>query len=187
MVSESGAADDAPEALGGMLLRAWLGYRRRLQRMLADAGFEDREYFDAYVVRLVAAEPGMTVSRLGEQMRTSRQAASKLVAGLVERGHLVLENSATSGREKTVRATPRSLAHLETLRQARGEIDAEIRARLGDQALQAVRDLYDLLADPDRPRPADLWRQVQTRASLLDLDDDHPDHATREVAAQTPR
>jgi DNA-binding MarR family transcriptional regulator len=171
---EGEGAGGRPQALGGMLLRAWLGYRRRLQRMLADAGFEGSEYFDAHVVRLVAAEPGMTVSRLGDQMRTSRQAASKLVVGLVERGHLILENSATSGREKAVRATPRSLAHLEALRRARGEIDAEIRARLGDQALQTVQDLYDLLVDPDQPRPADLWREVQTRATLLDLDDNQP-------------
>ncbi|MEE1782147.1 MarR family winged helix-turn-helix transcriptional regulator [Streptomyces sp. SP17BM10] len=156
-------------AVGPQLLRSWLGYRRRVEERLAAAGFADRRLPNGVILRLCATDDEMTVSRIGRELDISRQGASKQVGELVVEGYLVLEQSPDDGREKFVRPTPAALVFLRSFDQARREVDEEIRARLGDEALDALSALFDLLADPDDGR-VNVWREARARAALLGLD-----------------
>ncbi|MEU6332740.1 MarR family winged helix-turn-helix transcriptional regulator [Streptomyces sp. NPDC047049] len=159
-------------ALGPQLLRSWLGYRRRIERKLAASGFTDRRLPDGMILRLCVANEELTVSRIGREMQISRQGASKLVADLCERGFLSLEKSSGDGREKIVRPTPDAIAFLRAFREARREVDEEIREHLGDEAVRALAALTALLAEPSGEwRTGDIWREVRARSSLLDLGD----------------
>ncbi|MEV6568582.1 MarR family winged helix-turn-helix transcriptional regulator [Streptomyces kronopolitis] len=171
MVAHFSDGSGAP-ALGPQLLRSWIGYRRRVEQKLASSGFTDRRLPDGMLLRLCVAHEGLTLTRIGREMQISRQGASKLVADLCERGFLSLEKSPGDGREKIVRPTPEARAFLQAFRAARREVDEEIREQLGAEAVQALTALTELLGEPSGAwRSGDIWREVRSRSSLLDLGD----------------
>ncbi|MCF3172023.1 MarR family transcriptional regulator [Streptomyces sioyaensis] len=161
---------DSGLALGPQLVRSWFGYRRRVEERLAATGFTEKRLPNGALLRLCAREDEMTVSRIGRELEISRQGASKQVAELCEQGYLTLEKSPGDGREKFVRPTPSALAFLRSFDQARREVDADIRAQLGSESLDALSALFALLAEPGETR-VDIWREARARATLLGLGD----------------
>jgi len=162
---------NATPAIGPQLVRAWLGYRRRLNERLAAEGFDDQRFPEALVVRLGRAEGGMTVSQLGRELAITRQGASKLVAALALRGYVTLERSPDDGREKVVRATERARARLAAEQRARRALDLEIRRELGDEVVDALGVLAEYLGDPaDGTAVRDLMRRIGGRLGLGDFD-----------------
>ncbi|MFG2398046.1 MarR family winged helix-turn-helix transcriptional regulator [Streptomyces lydicus] len=161
---------DSAIALGPQLLRSWLGYRRRVEERLAANGFAEKRLPNGALLRLCAKDTEMTVSRIGRELEISRQGASKQVTELCEQGYLTLEKSPGDGREKYVRLTPDALAFLRSFDRARREVDEEIRAQLGSEALDALSALFTLLAEPGEAR-VNVWREARARATLLGLGD----------------
>jgi DNA-binding MarR family transcriptional regulator len=161
----SGTGTD-PVPLGDALHRAWTGYRRRVDEELAAAGFRDRSSPpDGRVLRLCGGGTPVTISEIGRELGITRQGASKIVAGLRDRGYVTLSPSPTDGREKIVTLTAHARAYLRARHAAAQRIEARLRRELGDQAFDSLHGLLEALAGQDRiefaeellREPAGLW------------------------------
>ena len=138
--------------LGAALRRAWLGYQLRLDAAMADAGFGDRRFPDGRVLRVCAGEAGSTISAIGRELGITRQGASKVVAELSDRGYVVVADSSSSKREKSVVLTPLGLDYLAHQRVAARAIEDELRAELGDATFAALGSLLAALDAGDEVR-----------------------------------
>jgi DNA-binding MarR family transcriptional regulator len=142
-----------------------VGYRRRVDEELAAAGFRDRSSPDGRVLRLCGVAAPVTISEIGRELGITRQGASKIVAGLRDRGYVTLSTSPTDGREKIVTLTAHARAYLRARHAAAERIEARLRHELGDQAFDGLHGLLDALAGQDRVafagerlrEPAGLW------------------------------
>jgi DNA-binding MarR family transcriptional regulator len=147
MTDGNGAPRPGQEMLGVALRRAQAGYRRRVDEELAAVGFTGRRFPDSRVL-LMCAEPGeITISDIGRQLEITRQGASKIVAGLRERGYLAVAPSPSDGREKILALTPRALEYLHAIRTAAEVIEANLRDELGGEGLAQFFRVLDLIAD----------------------------------------
>jgi len=105
---------------------------------MAEAGFGERKFPDGRVLRVCSVEGGSTIAAIGRELGITRQGASKVVAHLRDRGYVLVADSTTSKREKSVVLTPLGvdyLAHQSAVVQA---VEDELRAELGDAALAAL-------------------------------------------------
>jgi DNA-binding MarR family transcriptional regulator len=161
----TGETGTGPVPLADALHRAWTGYRRLVDEELAAAGFRDRSAPDRRVLRLCSGAEAVTISEIGRDLGITRQGASKIVAGLRDRGYVKLSPSPTDGREKIVTLTSHALAYLSAQRAAGQRIEAQLRRELGDHAFDALQRLLEVLgsehvtafADELEHQPAGLW------------------------------
>jgi DNA-binding MarR family transcriptional regulator len=137
--------------LGATLRRAWLGYQVRLDRAMAEAGFE-RRFPDGRVLRVCSGEAGSTISAIGREIDITRQGASKVVAHLRDRGYVAVADSMTSKREKSVVLTPRGIDYLALQSAAARAIEDEVRTELGEAAFCALGALLEALDAEDGVR-----------------------------------
>jgi DNA-binding MarR family transcriptional regulator len=157
-------------ALGAMLREAWIGYRRRLESELAEAGFSDRGFPDGRVLRLCAGAQDVTASEVGRRLGITRQGASKVVASLRRRGYVTLEPSQRSGREKLVRLTPRALHYLEAHRAAARKVERQLRDELGSEVYDAAMSVLGALRDPGHESLRDFLGVARSPAYRGDLE-----------------
>jgi DNA-binding MarR family transcriptional regulator len=161
----TGKTGTGPVPLADDLHRAWTGYRRRVDEELAAAGFRDRSSPDRRVLRLCGGREPVTISEIGRDLGITRQGASKIVAGMRDRGYVTLSPSPTDGREKIVTLTAHALAYLSAERAAGQRIEAQLRRELGDQAFDALQQLLEVLGSEHAQgfahelehQPAGLW------------------------------
>ena len=151
-------ADDV--GLGAALRRALVGYRRRLDKELAAAGFDDRRFPDGRVLRICSPSDEATISQIGRELGITRQGASKIVASLRDRRYLTLTSSPTDGREKVVTLTPRAIAYLAAHRRAVQALERQLRAEVGTEGFDSLHLLLDALGAGEQPRLSDYLRQV---------------------------
>jgi DNA-binding MarR family transcriptional regulator len=149
---DTSSVESTAVGLGAALRRAWLGYQLRLDAAMADAGFGDRRFPDGRVLRACAGEAGSTISAIGRELGITRQGASKVVAELSDRGYLVVADSSSSKREKSVVLTPLGLDYLAHQRVAARAIEDELRAELGDATFTALGSLLAALDAGDEVR-----------------------------------
>jgi DNA-binding MarR family transcriptional regulator len=155
----------SPVPLGDALERAWMGYRRRVEEELAAAGFRDRSSPDPRVLQLCNGAEPVTISEIGRDLGITRQGASKIVAGLRDRGYVTLSPSPTDRREKIVTLSPHARAYPSAQRAAGQRIESELRRELGAPPFGALRQLLDALgsqyaitfADELEHQPAGMW------------------------------
>ncbi|MGO8872627.1 MAG: MarR family winged helix-turn-helix transcriptional regulator [Acidimicrobiales bacterium] len=159
----TGARRAGQVGLGAALRRAWLGYQRRLDRAMAEAGFGAREFPDGRVLRLCSEPGGTTISDIGRQLGITRQGAGKAVGNLRERGYVSVAASATSGREKTVRLTPRAEEYLAARRRAARTIERQLRRELGDEAFVGLGQLLEALGGDEDRRMSAALREARAR------------------------
>ena len=138
--------------LGPALRRAWLGYQRRLDVAMVEAGFGQRRFPDGRVLRLCAGETGSTISAIGRELGITRQGAGKVVGQLGDSGFVTVADSVTSKREKAVTLTPRGVDYLHAQRAAAQEIEDELRAALGERGFLSLRAVLEELDDHDTTR-----------------------------------
>ena len=138
--------------LGPALRRAWIGYQVRLDRAMADAGFGERRFPDGRVLRLCSGQTGSTISAIGRELGITRQGASKVVGHLRDRGYVVVADSATSGREKSVTLTAIGNDYLQAQRAAARAIENELAATLGGEGLSGLFALLNALDDGEHVR-----------------------------------
>jgi DNA-binding MarR family transcriptional regulator len=111
-----------------------------------------------------------TVSQIGRELGITRQGASKIVASLQDRRYVTVSPSATDGREKIVKLTPRAVDYLAAQRKAAHAIESHIRTELGPEALSNVIRLGDALGGDDDPRMSDYLRQMRRVGGLSHSD-----------------
>lgn len=156
---------------GAALRRAWVGYQRRVNEALVWAGFDDRRFPDARVLRLCRRSGHMTVAQLGRELGITRQGAGKVIASLGERGYVSLRPSDRDGREKIIELTPRAQEFLAALRQATLRIDDELRAEVGAEAFEGLHRLLHALGNGGERRLDDALRQLAGIDILGSLED----------------
>jgi DNA-binding MarR family transcriptional regulator len=132
-------------ALGPALRRAWVGYQRRLDLQMAEAGFPDRGFPDGRVLRLCARSGEVTASEIGRELGITRQGAGKIVADLRERGYVTLGSSPGDARQKVISLTPRARDYLAAQRAAARRIEQELTEQVGTQALESLFVLLEAL------------------------------------------
>ncbi|HEX4220117.1 MAG TPA: MarR family transcriptional regulator [Acidimicrobiales bacterium] len=147
--------------LGGALRRAWIGYQRRLDEELAVAGFKDRGFPDGRVLRICSRSPEVTISQIGRQLGITRQGAGKIIASLRDRRYVTVDSSTTSGREKTVKLTPRAVNYLAAQRKAAREIEHQLRDEIGIEGFDSLIRFLDALGGDDQPRMSDFLGEVR--------------------------
>ena len=147
-----------PVTLGPALRHAWVGYQRRLDAAMADAGFTDRFFPDGRVLRM-CRDTETTISQIGRELAITRQGAGKIVAGLRDRGYVSIVTSPTSAREKTVVLTERAHEYLAAQRTAVRKIDSRLRKSLGPEGFTALARLLDLLGAGEDLRLRDYLRE----------------------------
>jgi DNA-binding MarR family transcriptional regulator len=155
------SSETSPTGLGPALRRAWLGYQRRLDSAMADAGFGERRFPDGRVLRLCSGQAGSTISAIGRELGITRQGAGKVVGHLRDRGYVAVTDSSTSKREKSVILTPRGSDYLQVQGAAARAIEDELRASLGETGFSG---LFDLLEALDDGGPARLRTYLQDSA-----------------------
>ena len=133
--------------LGPALRRAWIGYQRRLDIAMADAGFDERRFPDGRVLRLCSDPAGSTISNIGRELGITRQGAGKVVSHLQDRGYVSVADSPTSGREKAVTLTVLGIRYLAAQGDAARTIERQLRKELGEEPLAALHRLVHAL-DP---------------------------------------
>ena len=142
----------ASVGIGGALRRAWVGYQRRLDTAMADAGFGERKFPDGRVLRLCSGQAGSTISAVGRELGITRQGASKVVGHLRDRGYVAVADSETSKREKSVILTSRGIDYLRVQRAAARAIEDELRVALGGEQFSGLFTLLDALDNGEGER-----------------------------------
>ncbi len=60
--------------------QAWVGYRRRLDEEMREAGLGDHGFPGGRVLRICSQSADTTISQIGRELQITRQGASKIVA-----------------------------------------------------------------------------------------------------------
>jgi DNA-binding MarR family transcriptional regulator len=172
-VSEAGTQHERAVSLGPALRRDWVGYQRRLDMAMANAGFDERRVPDGRVLRVCSDPAGSTVSNIGRELGITRQGAGKVVSHLEDRGYVFVADSPRSGREKAVTLTVLGKKYLTAQRRAVRTIERQLRADLsttrhGDEALDILYQLLDVLDEGDGIR-----MRTYLRNTTVDLDAPH--------------
>ena len=153
-------AAEVEPGLGVALLRAWVGYRQRLDAELDAAGFTDRGIPDGRVLQICRRSGQTTISQIGRELGITRQGAGKIVTSLRDRGYVAVSDSVTDGREKVVTLTPRAQEYLTAHRAAARRIERQLHAELGANSIDALHRLLATLATDNQPRAADYLRRT---------------------------
>jgi DNA-binding MarR family transcriptional regulator len=161
-------AGDQP-GLGVALRQAWVGYRRRMDHELAEAGFGDRGFPDGRVLTICSKEGDVTISFIGRELGMTRQGASKLVASLRARGYVTLRPSKGDAREKLVALTPRAREFLRVQQQAARRIERSVASDIGGEAFDVLRRTLDLLGGDQQPRLRDYLKESRSRGGAAGL------------------
>jgi DNA-binding MarR family transcriptional regulator len=132
--------------LGAALRRALDGYRRQLNDDLAAAGFPDRRFPEGRVLVMCRGPEEITISEIGRRLDITRQGASKIVAGLRERGYVAVTPSPADGREKLVTLTPRAAEMLAVRARSAQRLEARLREEIGPEGLDQLFRALDLIA-----------------------------------------
>jgi DNA-binding MarR family transcriptional regulator len=108
------------------------------------------------VLRICAGPGETTISDIGRGLGITRQGASKIIAGMKDRGYVTVTPSEADGREKIITLTPRAVEFLTALHRASAAIEERVRQELGPEGTeQFVRSLNVLAAgeaEPAEPR-----------------------------------
>lgn len=148
---------------GDLLALARQSWVREMARRLEARGYADYRRSDAMAMRRLRRGP-VAIGQLGERLGITRQAARKLVDGLVQRGYVVVERDPTDARRLNAILTPHGSRYAEAMaevvealnRDLAGRVDpaqlqaadAVLRAAIADEALQAVARRVE---PPDAP------------------------------------
>jgi len=98
-----------------------------------------------YLVQRLLVAPA-AATELAAALGVTQQAVSKAVQELLALGHVEMVDDPADRRRKPVRLTSRGRAAVERARAARREVDARIRAALGDDRFdEAMADLVTML------------------------------------------
>jgi len=157
------SASRSPQTDLGQALRiAWWSYVHRIDTDMEAAGYPERRAAMNYVFALYAQPGPITISEMGRQFDVSRQAASKIVAELSQRGYVRAVASSTDQREKVVELTPKAIEHVTARLGAAAALDRAIRERVGgaglDQLYQALEAVGEVARGKAEFDPANFYR-----------------------------
>jgi DNA-binding MarR family transcriptional regulator len=135
---------------------------------MTDAGFA-RTLPDGRALRICARSSEPTISKIGRELGITRQGASKLIAGLRDRGYVTLRPSPADGREKLVELTPRAIDYLAAQRRAARNVERRLRAELGPDGFERLFPLLGAVGGDEQPRMGDYLRKAFDQSLLAPI------------------
>jgi DNA-binding MarR family transcriptional regulator len=139
-------ADRQPEITSGspdfavLVVGASAAAVRRLQSAAREAGLADMRPPYGYVIRALAAEE-LTLTGLAERLGISKQAAAKLVDEMEAGGYVRRAGDRLDRRRKRLLLAERGQEMLARALAASGQMEAELREELGDEAVDTARSV----------------------------------------------
>ena len=104
----------------------------------AELGFDDVSQADSDILVHLGAD-GISLSELARRRGITRQAVHQHVRGLVARGYVRLEDDPEDRRSKVVRRAARGAALDAALARIKRDMQGQVEAVLGPDALAALR------------------------------------------------
>ena len=139
--------------LAMLVLRAATEVVDGVQKGVAARGFDDvRPAHGFAFTRIAAADT--TVVDLAEHLGTTKQAASVLVAGLVDRGYLRREPDPRDSRARLLRLTDRGLACTRAAEEAAAEVVEAWTRELPGASMSALHAMLRRIVSPGPLRPS---------------------------------
>jgi DNA-binding MarR family transcriptional regulator len=127
----------------------------RLYERLAQRGYDDFRVAHGAVFQFLD-DDGTSVSELARRAQVSKQSIAELVAHLERRGYVERVEDPSDRRARPVRATAKGREVYAIARELMTEIEHELTATLGDDAVTTLRTLLAALqaalAAPPPPR-----------------------------------
>ena len=153
---------NASYRFGDLLALARVSWVSQMASGLAAMGYDDYRRSDAAVMRLLQRGP-MSIGRLGEATRVTRQAARKIVDGLERRGFATTARDESDSRQINVLLTDQGATYANAVRTVIKRLNRELCERVepadlagADTVLRAVladdhsRQLANQLPPPSR-------------------------------------
>ncbi|MGZ0152176.1 MarR family winged helix-turn-helix transcriptional regulator [Kribbella sp. WER1] len=131
--------------IGILLLLADQEFVRELREQLAAQGYEDQGRSDGFVFRTLADGP-TTITRLAERLEITKQGAGQIADDMVRRGYVERRPDPTDARARLLHLTDRGHATLSAARRFHRDYERRLRKRLGDDAVDALRDVLTEMA-----------------------------------------
>lgn len=145
--------------LGHLALFVGLAFAEEAQRALASHGLEGLRFSHGFVFQhLIDGE--RTVTELAARMEVTQQAASKVVAELLELGVVERVADEADARVRRIRLTRRGRAAVARTRDARAALMRKLEARHGKPAIDEARALLGAVLDDLGGAPAVRARRV---------------------------
>jgi DNA-binding MarR family transcriptional regulator len=134
-------------SIPALLRHARHTYGKAMRSALEEAGYDDIPANGLYVIGGLALDGDVPLGRLVKQLGISKQGAGQLVDTLVMRGYLSRMVDDNDRRQLVVALTDRGRAAAEIQARARDRVDAELVARVGEDAVRAARRSLGVLID----------------------------------------
>jgi DNA-binding MarR family transcriptional regulator len=146
MIDAKPRLDEIP--MPALLRHARTTYGAAMRRALAEAGYDDIPRNGLYVIGGLALGAGdVPLGQVIKELRISKQAAGQLVDTLVARGYLKRTVDEEDRRRLTVTLTERGQAAASVQMAARGKVDAELIASVGEDDVDRTRRTLAALID----------------------------------------
>jgi DNA-binding MarR family transcriptional regulator len=145
--------EDSGAAVAMLVLRAATQIIDGIQHGLAERGFADvRPAHGFAFVRISAG--GASMTEVASYLGVTKQAASKLVEQLVQRGYVTREDDPGDARSRLLRLTERGWACTRAAEQAAADTTGEWTRLLGAPAAGALQAALQAVVPPGPLRPA---------------------------------
>lgn len=136
-----------------LVLRAAAQVVEGIQRGLAERGFTDVRPMHGFAfVRISAGDA--TVVEVAQHLGVSKQAASRLVEQLAQRGYVTRKADPSDGRARLLRLTDRGWACTRAAEKAAADSANAWKEQLGDDAMAELQAALQVVVVPGRLRPA---------------------------------
>lgn len=145
--------DRAATDLAMLVLRAATEVVDGIQEGMAARGYDDLRPAHGFAFARIAAAD-TTVVDLAEHLGTTKQAASQLVAGLVDRGYVVREPDPRDARARLLRLTEAGQACTRAAEAAAADVVTGWNEELPRASLEALHAALRRVVTPGPLRPA---------------------------------
>ncbi|MFL6019795.1 MAG: MarR family winged helix-turn-helix transcriptional regulator [Gaiellaceae bacterium] len=129
---------DEPIPLARLLAMAYRDLIDNLHDRLRERGWQDVRPAFGFAL-LAAREAPITITGLAALMGTTKQAASKLAAAMIDAGYLVAGAGSDDGRQRPLRLSPEGTELLADVEDIYRELEAEWAKAIGASSLRRLR------------------------------------------------
>jgi DNA-binding MarR family transcriptional regulator len=141
--------------IGILVVLAEQEFVAELREYVARQGFDDQGRSDGFVFRTLHDGP-ITISALAERLEVTKQGAGQIVDDMERRGYVERRPDPSDARARLLHLTERGRAALAAARRFHHTYERRLRARLGDEAVDTLRDVLAEMAGEAQVRTPNL-------------------------------
>ncbi len=141
-----GVAEPEPMHFGDTLALARRSWVRALRDSLAEQGYNDYRRSDGLALRFFSLGPD-SLGAFADLTGTSRQAARKVVAGLIDRGYATLIIDPDDARRRLVLLTDQGDAYADAVIRSLATLNRQVETKVAKQQLEAAIEVLSFVRD----------------------------------------